>query len=169
MKSEVQLREVTEADLPILFEHQSDPEAARMAAFPSRDREAFMAHWARILANPKVTARTILFEGQVAGNILSFEKSGKALVGYWIGRKHWGKGVASKALSLFLLQIKIRPLYAHAARKNVASIRVLQKCGFTISAEDGAAPDTLIDGVEEVILKLSAPGNSVPKPDTGPK
>ncbi len=67
MKSEVRLREVTEADLPILFEHQSDPEAARMAAFPSRDREAFMAHWARILADPKVTARTILFEGRVAG------------------------------------------------------------------------------------------------------
>ncbi len=86
---------------------------------------------------------------------MSFETAGKTLVGYWIGKEHWGKGVASSALSLFLLQVATRPLYAHVARQNVASIRVLQKCGFTISAEDGAAPDTLIDGVEEVILKLS--------------
>jgi RimJ/RimL family protein N-acetyltransferase len=132
-----------------------------MAAFPSRDQEAFMAHWARILADPKVTVRTILFEGRVAGNIVGFQRAGKTLVGYWIGKEHWGKGVASSALSQFLLKVATRPLYAHVARQNVASIRVLQKCGFTISAEDSAAPDTLIDVVEEVILKLSAPGNSL--------
>jgi RimJ/RimL family protein N-acetyltransferase len=154
MKTEVRLREVKQEDLPILFEHQRDPEAVRMAVFPSRDREAFLAHWARILADPKVIARTILFEGQVAGNILSFERSGKTLVGYWIGRELWGKGVASEALSLFLLQVKARPLFAHVARQNIASIRVLQKCGFLISVQDSAAPDTLIDGVEEVVLKL---------------
>ena len=55
----VALREVTKEDLPIFFEHQLDAEATRMAAFPSRDREAFMAHWARIMSketndrNPK--------------------------------------------------------------------------------------------------------------------
>jgi hypothetical protein len=43
MEGEVRLREVTEADLPILFERQRDPEAARMAVFPSRDRQAFLA------------------------------------------------------------------------------------------------------------------------------
>src|SRR5207244_9942675 len=32
------------------FEHQLDAEATRMAAFPSRDRDAFMAHWARIMS-----------------------------------------------------------------------------------------------------------------------
>ena len=154
MRTGVRLREVRQADLPVLFEHQRDPEAARMAVFPSRDREAFLAHWARILADPKVTARTILLEGQVAGNILSFERSGKTLVGYWIGREQWGQGIASRALSLFLLQVRTRPLFAHVARNNLASIRVLQKCGFLISNEDRAKPDTLIDGVEEVVLKL---------------
>ena len=158
MNSEVQLREVTDADLPILFEHQRDPEAARLAAFPSRDREAFMAHWARILADPKVTARTILLGGQVGGNIVSFERDGKTLVGYWIGREHWGKGVASRALSLFLRQVKTRPLYAHVAKANPASIRVLEKSGFRISAEDGAGAQQLIDGVEEVVLRLPGRG-----------
>jgi hypothetical protein len=43
----VTLREVTKEDLPIFFEHQLDAEATRMAAFPSRDREAFMAQKAK--------------------------------------------------------------------------------------------------------------------------
>jgi L-fuculose-phosphate aldolase len=142
--SRVRLREVRPADLPVLFEHQADPEASRMAAFPSRDREAFFSHWAGILADPQVTARTILFEGRVAGNILSFERSGRRLVGYWIGRKHWDRGVASRALSLFLRQVPTRPLYAHVARHNIASLRVLEKCGFAIASEDA----------QELILQL---------------
>jgi len=46
------LRDVIADDLPIFFEHQLDPEATEMAAFPPRTREAFMAHWARLLADP---------------------------------------------------------------------------------------------------------------------
>ena len=45
-KMNVSLRPVTQEDLPLFFEHQMDAEATRMAAFPSRDRDAFMAHWA---------------------------------------------------------------------------------------------------------------------------
>jgi hypothetical protein len=37
---EVRLRGVTEDDLPIFFEHQRDPVAKRMAAFPPRERDA---------------------------------------------------------------------------------------------------------------------------------
>jgi hypothetical protein len=47
----VTLREVTQEDLPIFFELLVDADATRMAAFPSRDRDAFMAHWARIMSN----------------------------------------------------------------------------------------------------------------------
>ncbi len=34
----VMLRDVEEADLPVFFEHQLDPEATRMADFSARDR-----------------------------------------------------------------------------------------------------------------------------------
>jgi RimJ/RimL family protein N-acetyltransferase len=152
MESNVALRDVTDDDLPILFEHQLDPEASRMAAFAPRDREAFMAHWAKILPDRSVLVRTIVVDGQVAGNIVSFDRLGEREVGYWIGRDHWGKGIATAALAEFLLLDANRPLYARVARQNVPSIRVLEKCGFTI-AEDGSAP-TLDDGVEEVVLKL---------------
>ncbi len=47
----VQLRDVAEGDLPVFFEHQRDPVANRMAGFPPRDRDAFVAHWAKILAD----------------------------------------------------------------------------------------------------------------------
>ena len=154
MGTGVRLRKVRQADLPILFEHQRDPVAARLAAFPSREWDAFQAHWARILADPKVAARAILFEGQVAGNLVSWELAGETLVGYWIGRGYWGKGVASRALSLFLRQVKTRPLFAHVAKSNLASIRVLEKCGFLICAEDSTEREKLIDGVEEIVLKL---------------
>ena len=36
MKSDANLRDVAEYDLPVFFEHQRDLEANRMAAFPSR-------------------------------------------------------------------------------------------------------------------------------------
>lgn len=150
MTNDVLLRDVTEGDLPIFFEQQLDPDALHMAAFPPRDRDAFMAHWTtRILGDETVTKKTILFDGQVAGNIVSFERSGKLLVGYWIGKNYWGKGIATKALSEFLGYVKVRPLHAHVAKHNIASIRVLEKCGFTICGESESG-----DEVEEFILIL---------------
>lgn len=100
MISHVTLQEVHEADLEIFFEHQREPEANRMAEFPRREREAFMAHWAKILADETVIKRTIVFQGQAAGNVVSWVKSGKREVGYWIGQEFWGRGIASQALRL---------------------------------------------------------------------
>jgi hypothetical protein len=57
MMSDVLLRDVTEGDLPILFEHQLDPDANEMAAFPARDRNDFLTHWAKILADETVIKR----------------------------------------------------------------------------------------------------------------
>src|SRR3990172_330539 len=122
MISDVRLRDVTEADLPTLFEQQREPDANQMAAFPARDRDAFMAHWAKILRDESVTKRTILFEEHVAGNIVSWEQGGKPQVGYWIGMEYWARGVAARALSEFLRHTGPRPLYAHVAKHNVASI-----------------------------------------------
>jgi RimJ/RimL family protein N-acetyltransferase len=147
--SGVELRDVIESDLRIRFEHQMDPEANSMAAFPARDWDAFTAHWAKILADDTVTTKTILFDGQVAGNIVSFDRSGARLVGYWIGREHWGRGIATKALEGLLREVTTRPLYAHVATHNVASIRVLEKCGFAVCGQE-------LEEVEISILKLDA-------------
>lgn len=148
---EVRLRNVDRADLPIFFEHQLDADAIRMAAFPARDREAFDTHWERnILGNAAVIAQTILVDGEVAGNIGSWTQDGTRLVGYWIGKKYWRKGVATHALAEFLLVVTDRPLYAHVVKHNVGSIRVLEKCGFSVQESAAVAGD----GVVELILVL---------------
>src|SRR5580704_590943 len=128
----MRLRQVVEADLPLFFEQQRDPEAATMAAFEPREREAFMTHWHdRILGNPESTVRTIDVDGEVAGNIVSWQPTeGERAVGYYLGRAYWGRGVATAALAAFLASHeKRRPLVAIVAEHNVASRRVLEKCG----------------------------------------
>ena len=149
MKEPVSLRAVEADDLPIFFAHQLDPEATRLAAFPSRDREAFMTHWTtRILGNPAAVSRTVLWSGRVAGNIGAWTDpdSHERLVCYWIGREFWGRGIASAALSQFLQFESTRPLHARVAKHNLGSIRVLEKAGFARVGED----------VEEFIYFLSA-------------
>jgi RimJ/RimL family protein N-acetyltransferase len=146
----VTLREVTQEDIPIFFEHQLDAEATRMAAFPSRERDAFMAHWAKIMSketNPTGIVKTILANDTVAGNIVYWEAAGEPNIGYWLGKPHWGKGIASAALAQFLTTIETRPVYAHVARHNFASVRVLEKCGFQPARED------VCDG-EELVMEL---------------
>jgi RimJ/RimL family protein N-acetyltransferase len=151
----ITLRAVEPADLPILFEHQLDAEAVHLAAFPSRPRDAFMAHWARVLANPANVARTIVHDGRVAGNIGAWTDpdTGERRVGYWLGREFWGRGIASAALAHLLETETARPLHARVAKRNPASVRVLQKKGFVVIGEESF---TGTDGqaIEELVLRL---------------
>jgi RimJ/RimL family protein N-acetyltransferase len=153
---DVALRDVVDDDLPFYFESQLDPEATRMAAVAAREREPFLAHWAKVRADPTVITKTIVAGGQVVGNIGSFGPAGEQEVGYWIGREHWGRGLATSALAAFLGEMTVRPLYAHVVKHNVGSIRVLEKGGFRrdrVQEAKAPAPD---DGVEEFIFVLDA-------------
>lgn len=155
MTKDIQLRDVSESDLRIFYEQQLDPEATKMAAFPSRNEEAFMEHWKnKVLADDSVLVKTILFHGDVAGNIVCFEQLGEREVGYWLGRGFWGKGIATQALQAFLKTIETRPLYAHVAKHNIGSRRVLEKCGFTIAGEDRFFSEIFGKNVDEYILRL---------------
>lgn len=149
---DVRLRAVVDSDLDVLFEHQADPEATAMAAFPARDRERFDAHWARIRRDETVILRTILAGDRVAGGITSWPDEGRRLVGYWLGREYWGRGVATRALALFLAEVSARPLFAHVAAHNAGSIRVLRKCGFQ---PDPAQEDRSAGEVEEFVFVLT--------------
>jgi RimJ/RimL family protein N-acetyltransferase len=151
MSPRVHLRGVRDDDLPIFFEHQQDPDANRMANFEARDRDAFMAHWTKILRDESVVVRTVEHEGLVAGNVVSWQHVGERDVGYWIGREHWGKGVATAALAAFLDELDTRPLHAHVATHNIGSIRVLEKCGFERTGDSAPAG---ADGVQELLMKL---------------
>ncbi|HEY2803099.1 MAG TPA: GNAT family N-acetyltransferase [Actinomycetota bacterium] len=147
----VTLRESEESDRPILFEYQREPEGNEMAAFPPRDEQAFAEHWQRLKADDTAIQRTIVADGDVAGDIGSWIGDGERLVGYWLGKEFWGRGIATEALKQFIGVVEERPLSANVAGHNVASIRVLEKCGFV--AVGGPTPPGP-DGIREVVLRL---------------
>ena len=156
------LREVRDEDLAVLFEQWADPVAAHMAAFTAPDhvdRDAFERRWTRLRADETVLNRVIVVDDEVAGSIGSWGDPGEREVTYWIGRSYWGKGIATDALTAFLAVERSRPLYARVASDNVASRRVLEKCGFRVIGEDRGFAEARSAEIEELVLRLeeSAP------------
>ena len=137
MPGDVILREVQESDLEVLYEYQADPVAYTLADYPPKDHDAFMAHWAKILADKTTWNRAIVVNNQVVGHVACFPRDGVQEVGYWIGREYWGRGYASEALAQFLPLVPIRPLYAGLINTNLGSRRVLEKSGFKLFKENG--------------------------------
>lgn len=158
-KTEIQLRDVRDTGLPVLFDFGRDPDAVRMAAFtptePS-DRAAFKARWAKILDSPDTVARTILADGEVAGSVLVWrdEALDGPEVSYWIDPRQWGRGIASRALGLILAEVAIRPLFGRAAEDNVASLRVLEKAGFKRVGQERGFANGRDEEITAAITKL---------------
>ena len=148
------LRDVEPSDVDVFFEHQSDPEAAAMAVFPARDRAAVDAHWRRLVADDSLVTRTIVTDGAVAGNIGCWTQGGLRLVGYWVGRDFWGRGLATTALAELAAEIPERPLHAWVAATNVGSIRVLEKCGFVEIERHAEHNEHVGRVIEEILYRL---------------
>jgi RimJ/RimL family protein N-acetyltransferase len=158
---ELTLRPIIPGDLPIFFEQQSDPEGRRMVAFcPAEpgDLAGFLAKWQSILADGNSRCLTIDIDGAVAGNVMYFTQFGQPSIGYWLGRRYWGQGIATRAVAAFVGSIEQRPLYARVVSDNLGSLRVLERCGFgVIGVERGFAP-MRGEEVEEFLLELPAAG-----------
>jgi RimJ/RimL family protein N-acetyltransferase len=151
------LRQVRDEDLAVLFEQWADPVAAHMAAFTSpdhMDREAFERRLSRLRADETVIVRVIVADGEVAGTIGSWGGPGEREVTYWIGRSYWGKGIGTAALEAFLNVDPSRPLHGRVAQDNVASRRVLEKCGFRVIATDRGFAEARSEEIEEFVLRL---------------
>jgi RimJ/RimL family protein N-acetyltransferase len=140
----VTLRPTAPADLEWLLECQQDPASNALAGTKPRDRAEFFARWDDIFRDPaaaRVTPRVILAGGVLAGQINVFPQEGTDSIGYWIGREHWGRGIATRAIALLLAEVATRPLYARAAAHNTPSWRALQRNGF-VECGRHHAPET---------------------------
>ncbi|MDF5759215.1 GNAT family protein [Spongiactinospora sp. TRM90649] len=91
--------------------------------------------------------RTVVAGGETAGNVISWWEGSERRLGYWLGRAHWGRGVGTRAVSLFLEEEKTRPLYADPVAGNTASIRLLERLGFRRSG-------TVTHGEDEHIMLI---------------
>ncbi|MEM7168407.1 MAG: GNAT family N-acetyltransferase [Planctomycetota bacterium] len=152
----VTLRELTEKDRLVLFGFQQDPEANHMAAFTSEDPTDEAAHhkwWDMIMGNGGITKRGILSDGALVGSVLTFTMDGQLEVTYWIAKPHWGKGIATEALRQLLQIVDQRPIYARAATDNKGSLRVLDKCGFVVCAEEQGFANARGAEIAEYVLR----------------
>jgi RimJ/RimL family protein N-acetyltransferase len=136
MADEVMIRETLESDWPVLFEYQRDPASSAMAGVPAREWDAYIAQQQKIRADATGLKWTILYDGRIAGDLMSFLHDGRREVGYRIGQQYWGKGIATQALTLFLEVERRRPLYGWVLSSNMGSRRVLEKCGFTVIGDE---------------------------------
>jgi RimJ/RimL family protein N-acetyltransferase len=151
------LREMVEDDLAVFYEHQREPAAVFMAAFTSADpadREAFWDRWRKLLAAAGLIRRTIVVDGAVAGMVVGFEGEGVTEVTYWLGEAYWGRGLATRALRSFLRVERRRPLHARVAKDNLASLRVLEKCGFVRTGEEAGFAQARGKVIAEVLYRL---------------
>ena len=157
------LRDMTEADLDVLFDIQDDDIAQYMAGFTSPDggdRDRYVARQRRFLADDKITTKVIVVDDEIVGNVASFVVEGGTGVTYWIRRDLWGRGIATAALAELLREVTVRPLFARAAADNAGSARVLLRNGFTRVGEETSYAFARTAEITEHIYRLNDPATA---------
>lgn len=153
----ITLKKTTAKDLETLFVFQADEESNRVAAFNSedpKDKEAYMAKWTKIVANPAINMQTIYDDDKILGSVIHFDLGDETNVSYWIDRQHWSKGIASNALNMFLKTTDKKLLHARVAFDNIGSQKVLEKNGFKRTGSEQGFAHGRGKEIEEYIYLL---------------
>lgn len=154
---DIKLRPTAVDDLETLFQFQLDDEANHLAAFTSKDsanKEAYIAKFTKLLADPTINNQTIIADTVIVGSIAKFIMEGDAEITYWIDKNFWGKGIATNALKDFLALETTRPLFGRVAFDNLGSQKVLEKCGFVKIGTDKGFANARQTEIEEFIYRL---------------
>lgn len=135
------LRRPSLADTDSIFSRfASDPEVTRFLGWPRHRAvaatRAFLdfsdAEWRAWPAGPYLIESRD--EGRLIGSTgLGFETPFRASTGYVLARDSWGRGYATEALRAIVRlapDLGVRRLYALCHPDQIASQRVLEKCGF---------------------------------------
>jgi len=157
LSGDVVLSELDKRDYPVLYQQHSDAEAQFQAAGGAahKSEAEHTAHLERVTKGG-AQIKTTLHEGHVAGYVASFNRFGKREISYWIGREFRGKGIASKAVALWLEQMPMPAggLFARVVKDHPASARVLEKNGFTAFEDDKYFSEIRGAEVEETLYRL---------------
>jgi len=156
-KLNIQLRRAELADLELFFQFQLDPEANYLAAFTAKDptdKAAYLSKYGKLLNDPTVNNQTILVDNTILGSVAKFVIEGDTEITYWLDKKFWGRGVATKALQIFLNIETHRPIFARVAFDNWGSQKVLEKCGFIQIGKDKGFANARQAEIEEFIYQL---------------
>jgi RimJ/RimL family protein N-acetyltransferase len=111
----------------------------------------------------------IEIEGQAVGGIGVSPQQDilryNAELGYWLSEDYWGLGIMTKAIeeivNLAFEKFEINRIFVTPFETNIASQRILEKCGFIIEArfdkiviKDGELLDELIYGIRRKDISL---------------
>ena len=111
--------------------------------FPSPYTLRDAQEWISLVESSKpVVNFAISVDGEVAGGIglmMQIDVARKtAEIGYWLGRKYWGRNIMSRAVGSmtdwYFANLDIVRIYAMVFEHNQASAKVLEKCGYTFEA-----------------------------------
>lgn len=157
-KLDIKLRPTQISDLDTLFQFQLDKEGGYLAAFMPKDptdKAAYLTKFTKLLSDPTVNNQTIVIDNIIVGSITKFIMEGDTEITYWIDKKFWGQGVATKALNNFLDIETSRPIFGRVAFDNFGSQKVLEKCGFVKIGSDKGFANARQTEIEELIYKLT--------------
>lgn len=156
------VRPWADADRAALVRHADDREIWRNLRdrFPHPYTPEAAKQWLAYLAqSDPLTHFAIEVDGAAVGGI-GFEigqdvHRRSAEIGYWLGRTAWGRGIATEAVRAVtawaFAHHDLCRLEAHVFDWNPASLRVLEKAGYTCEArhrravtKDGATTDLIV-------------------------
>lgn len=140
------LRQWFGSDAESLVPLANDPYIARYLShvFPQPYTRADAERWIREQDADELPGQfAIEVEGELAGGIGFIvgtgERVGTASLGYWLGRRYWGRGVMSEAVQCATKwafeTLRVRRVWANVMAPNIGSIRVLEKAGYTLEAK----------------------------------
>ncbi|QWT86221.1 GNAT family N-acetyltransferase [Chryseobacterium sp. PCH239] len=156
IQHDIKLRPTVVEDLETLFQFQLDDEANHLAAFTSKDstnKEAYIAKFTKLLADPTINNQTIIAGTVIVGSIAKFIMEDDVEITYWIDKNFWGKGIATTALKDFLTIETTRPIFGRVAFDNLGSQKVLEKCGFIKIGTDKGFANARQTEIEEFIYR----------------
>lgn len=150
----LRLRLPRQDDAPTIAEHMGDRDVAAQGMGLSQPYSVTQAvewvsraqaHWAEgtsyaFVIEARATqallgAVSIRLVGPLSKSMPGWTGLRRGDLGYWLGRAHWGKGLAPEAIlgltPLIQDRLQLSVLEASVYGENTRSIRVLQKLGFT--------------------------------------
>ena len=143
------LRPWCDSDAEVLYKWASDPDVGPRAGWPPHQNVEESLEIIRTVFNDVLhTWAIVLKETDEPIGAMGYGPScecdlpareGEPLIGYWVAKPYWNKGICTEALRLMLDHIRestdIQSLISGHFVDNPASGRVMEKCGFVPTGE----------------------------------
>ena len=140
---QINLRKLKKSDAPSIYQNAEDFDIARYTTLPHpyklKNAEDFIKSTHQKIRKKKAFELGIeLKENKEIIGMMSLMNidcvNKNAEIGYWLGKKYWGKKIMKEAVKLILnfgfKKLKLVRIYARVMHPNISSAKLLEKSGF---------------------------------------